>query len=160
MVQRGSGGPESNRGDLWEAQGTSRRVTATAKVKCAVVQTKDGRTADVPAHAISQEEKQAHARPKAVTCQNQNCEKRLLLRHLHASATRVRFNVRVLVDTDSSRVNAASGERAQRERSTETTRLAKFIGDDSKQKCNKGEHSDQSGSRNAAMRSGCAAHSS
>lgn len=35
--QRGSGGPELNRGDLWEAQGTSRRVTATAKLKCAVV---------------------------------------------------------------------------------------------------------------------------
>jgi hypothetical protein len=96
---------------------------------------------------------------KAVTCQNQNCEKRLLLRHLHASATRVRFNVRMLVDTDSSRVNVPSGERAQRERSPET-RLAKFIGDDSKQKCNKAEHPDQSGSRNAAMRSGCAAHSS
>ena len=49
MVQRGSGGPELNLGDLWEAQGTSRRVTATAKVKCAVVQTEEVRTADVPA---------------------------------------------------------------------------------------------------------------
>ena len=63
MVQRGSGVPELNRGDLWEAQGTSRRVAATARVKCAVVQTKDGRAADAPAHAISQKEKQAHARP-------------------------------------------------------------------------------------------------
>jgi hypothetical protein len=62
----------------------------------------------VPAHAISQKEKQAHAR----RCQNQNREKRWLLRHLHASATSVRFNVTMLVDTDSSRVNAASGERA------------------------------------------------
>jgi hypothetical protein len=114
----------------------------------------------VLAHAIRQRKSKSTRALKAVTCENQNCEKRLLLRHLHASATRVCFNVRMLVDTDSSRVNAASGERAQREHSAETTRLAKFIGDDSKQKCNKGEHPDQSGSRNAAMRSGCAAHGS
>jgi hypothetical protein len=92
-------------------------------------------------HAPSAKRKSKRTRAlKVGTCQNQNREKRLLLRHLHASATRVRFNVTMLVDTDSSRVNAASGERAQRERSPETTRLAEFIGDDSKQKCNKGEH--------------------
>ena len=62
MVQRGSGGPESNRGNLWQAQGTSRRVTATGKAKCAVVQAKEVRTAvDLPTRRISQNGGQARA---------------------------------------------------------------------------------------------------
>ena len=97
---------------------------------------------------------------KAVTSQNQNCEKRLLRQHLHASATRVRPQ-----RESAGRYGLLTSKRRQwgaRATGTlpETTRPAKFIGDDSKQKCNKGEHADQSGSRNAAMRSGCAAHSS
>jgi hypothetical protein len=64
-------------------------------------------------HAPSAERKTKRTRAlKNGTCQNQNPEQRLLSRHLHASAKRVRFNLTMLVDTDSSRENAASGKRA------------------------------------------------
>ena len=64
-------------------------------------------------HAPSAKTKSKRTRAlKDGICQNQNREKRLLLRHLRASAKRVRFNLTMLVDTDSLRENAASGKGA------------------------------------------------
>src|SRR4051794_5777168 len=64
MVQRGGGGRELNRGDLWEAQATNPRVTAIGKAKRVVVRTNERRTAvDLPTRVIVQNDRPARARP-------------------------------------------------------------------------------------------------
>jgi len=76
-------------------------------------------------HAASAKEKASARAPlKDGTCQNQNQnrERRLLLRHLHASATRVRFDVTMLVDADPSRVHTSPTRSAHVETHNNTSR--------------------------------------